>query len=338
MHYYHCSQRCYYAHKLHLRIHHQCKGCRHWGKLRVFRHKFHWSKRVGNNFIKTPIGNLTVNDLTRKQMLIECERLKIWIPSVPVIKKYKNEDELAKIIAPHSYRVRLEDCYDMPQKVYMRREVSLTKEQKRVYDELRTTAMAELQSKDFVTAPMVITRLLRMHQVLCGHVVDEEGKHHTIPENRTKELLGLLEEYDGKAIIWCSYDHDIRKVSEALMKRYGADAVARFWGGNTKTREAEEEQFKSDPKCRFICATASAGGRGRTWSVANLMAYYSNTNNLEHRMQSEERGEGVGKTVPMAVVDLVVPGTVDEKLIHALRKKLTMATTINGDNYKEWLI
>lgn len=295
-------------------------------------------KRVGNNYIETPIGKLTVGDLSRKQMLTECERLNIYIPQVPVIKKYKNEDELAKIIAPHSYRVRLEDCYDMPPKVYMRRDVELTKEQRRIYDDLRTKSMAELQSADFVTPNMVITRLLRMHQVLCGHVKDDEGKEHEIKENRTGELMGLLEEYDGKAIIWCSYDLDVRKVSDALRKRYGDESVARFWGGNTKTREDEEKLFKRNPRTRWMIATASAGGRGRTWSEANMMVYYSNTNNLEHRMQSEERGEGVGKTIPMVIVDLVAPNTVDEKLIHALRKKLTMATVINGDNYKEWLI
>lgn len=296
-------------------------------------------KVIGDNFIKAPNGALiTTGDMTRQMMLQELERRKIWVPKVPIIKKFRNEDQLHALIAPHSFRVRLEDCYDMPPKVYMKREVKLTPEQKRIYEELKHTATAELASKDFVTAPMIIVRLLRMHQVLCGHVRDEEGKFHEIKELRTKELLAQLAEYDGKAIIWCSYDPDVRKISEALSKEYGDDAVKRFWGGNTRTREQEEAEFKKNKKARFLIATPSAGGRGRTWSVANMMIYYSNTNNLEHRMQSEERGEGVGKQVPMTIIDLVAPGTVDEKIIGALRNKINMSSVINGDNYKEWLI
>lgn len=262
---------------------------------------------------------------------------------VDVVVGYRNTEELQRKIEPHSHRVLLEDCYDLPPKIYKQRDVTLTDEQRRIYNDLKQFATAQLDAEQHVTAGMVMVQMLRMHQVLCGHTGTEAGEHYTaIPENRTKELLALLEEHDGKAVIWCTYDHDVRKVAEALNKptddEPAPDRVARFWGGNTTTREAEELRFQTDPACRYMVATASAGGRGRMWAIADLVVYYSNTPNLEHRSQSEERAQGVNKINSVLYIDLVVPGTVDEKYLYLLRNKIDMAAVVTGDTYREWLI
>jgi SNF2 family DNA or RNA helicase len=225
--------------------------------------------------------------------------------------------------------------------MYSMRHVEMTPEQKRIYKELKDNATAELtemEKTSYVTALSVVSRMLRLHQVLCGHVVDEEGVLREIKENRTDELIRLLREYDGKAIIWCNYDYNVRKVSEALRKEFGENSVSRFWGGNNATREQEEYEFQNDPERLYMVGTQSAGGRGRMWAVANLTVYYSNQNNLEHRSQSEERAQAVGKTTSVGYVDLLVPGTVDERIIYSLRDKIDMAATISGDNWREWLV
>ena len=286
---------------------------------------------------------LSVANMSRQELMDELDRRKIWYDRFPKIIGYKNEEELRDKIAPHSYRVRLEDCYDLPPKMYSSREVELTTQQKRIYKELKERSTAELvvmeQTVGHVTALSVVSRMIRLHQVLCGHTKDEEeNKLHSIPENRTKVLIDLLEEEEGKAIIWCSYDYNVRQVSDALEKEFGAGSVARFWGGNANTREAEEELFQTDPACRFMVGTPSAGGRGRLWVMADLVVYYSNTNNLEHRSQSEERAQGIDKINSVAYVDLIAPGTVDERIIQALREKIDMATTISGDSWREWLV
>ena len=257
---------------------------------------------------------------------------------VEIVVGYRNVAELSERIAPHSFRVRLEDVYDMPASDYSFRDVELTSEQRKIYDDIREHACAKLESSDHVTASQVIVQMLRMHQVLCGHVKDENGEIHDIKEKRVEALLDLLRDYDGKAVIWCSYDHDVRKVSEAIAKEFKEAFVSRFWGGNSSTREDEERRFKSDPRCRFMVATPDAGGKGRTWSMADLVVYFSSRNNLDLRQQSEERVKAQGKTTPIAYVDLRAPGTVDERIIGALRKKIDLATQITGDDYRDWLI
>lgn len=257
---------------------------------------------------------------------------------------FRDKEELAFRMLWHSYRVKLSDCYDLPPKIYEIRNVELTDKQEKVYSDLVKYATAELEELKFVSAPQVMVRILKLHQVLMGHVKTEEGEEYEIETNRIKALLEVLEEWDdgeSKAIIWCSYDKDVQNIVGAL--RETGYKVARFWGGNRNTREQEEREFKEDKETRIMVATAAAGGRGRTWTVADLVVYYSNSHNFEHRDQSEERPQGIGKTNSVLYVDLVAirqsgAKTVDMKILQNLRDKLDMSSLLMGDGWREWII
>jgi SNF2 family DNA or RNA helicase len=254
---------------------------------------------------------------------------------VDIVDSYQNVEELQRKIEPHSYRVEFRP--NIPS-TYTQRDVELTKEQKRLYQELKEFATARINEESHVTATVVVAQIMRLHQVLCGWTVDEHGAMHEVSENKTAQLLEILEDYNGKAVIWCSYDYNIKRLTEVLREQYGEGAVARFWGGNLNTREAEERKFKEDPQCRFMLATAAAGGRGRTWDVADLVIYYSSTFDLEHRDQSEQRVHNTDKLRQVDYIDLIAPGTVETKILHVLRNKLNMAATITGDAWKDWIV
>lgn len=256
---------------------------------------------------------------------------------VKIVVNFKNVEELYDKIAPWSYRKRLQDCQEVP-KAWQIRKVPHTPEQKRIYKEMLQYSTAELGDGTNATASIVIAKMAKLHQINCGHIKDEFGNFKTFAENRTAALEELLREYDGKAIIWCAYDYDVRHVSDFLRKQYGPQSVAQFWGGNKSVREGEEQRFKNDPHCLFMVATAGAGGRGRDWSVADLVVYYSYTDNLEHNSQSEERTQKIGKTKGVLYVYLVTPGTVDETFAHSMREKIDLSTMIMNDGYQRWLI
>lgn len=257
---------------------------------------------------------------------------------VKIVVGYRNEEELRQRIAPYSFRALKEDCLDLPPKVYETRDVALTAEQRRIYKELKELATAELESGDHVTATQVIVRMMRLHQVVCGHVTDEGGTVHDIPSNRIDELMQVLEEHGGKSIIWVNYEQALLKIVDAIKKEYGPKSAAAFWGGNRARRGEEERRFLGDPECRFMVSTQSAGGMGNTWVAADLVVYYSNNYDLEHRMQSEDRAHRAGQTRRVTYVDLVARGTVDEKIIRALREKINMASAITGDGWRRWLV
>lgn len=251
---------------------------------------------------------------------------------------YKNVEELQEKIRPWSYRVLKEDCLDLDPKVYMIREVEQTSEQRRMYEELRLWATTKVGNGDFVTTTSIISMIMRLQQINCGHVVDEEGKVHDIEERRTEALLDILEDHSGKAVIWIPWDRTIRKVAQRLREEYGPESVAMFWGGNRTTRWMDEERFLHDPSCRFMVATQGAGGIGNNWTVANLVVYYANNYDLEQRSQSEDRSHRKGQECRVTYVDLISSGTVDENIVNSLRNKIDMATMITGEMYREWLI
>ena len=266
------------------------------------------------------------------------KRIKVGHHHANIVVGYRNLEELYEKIKPHAFRVRLDECADVPPKLYQFRYVELTAEQHRMYADIKQRATTKLLSGEYVTATEVVTQILRLHQLCCGHLVDEDGTIHDVPTNRVKSLMDLLEEYDGKAVVWCSYDHDVRAIAAELRQEYGGEAVACFWGGNRDVREEDDRRFQQDPECRFMVATPGAGGRGRKWSVAKLLIYYSNTDNLEHRDQSEERASAIDQVDNVTVVDLITRDTVEIRIVKSLRKKIDMAAVITGDNWREWLI
>lgn len=278
-----------------------------------------------------------ISNMNRYMLLEELERANVYVQMVPIIKSFRNLDELQEKIAPYSFRVLKDDCLDLQPKTYVTRDVELTDEQQELYASLKSQAVAELGGRHIV-ATQVIQKIIRMHQILCGHVRDEEGGLLRVKSKRVDELLETLEDHRGKAIIWSTYRPEIDDIVEALKKEYGENSVAQFHGGNKDTRHEDERNFLGFDYVRWMVSSQATGGFGNTWNVANLTVYSSNNYDLELRDQSEDRNHRKGQTEPVTYVDLVARSTVDEAIIRALRKKINLAAQITGDNYREWLI
>jgi SNF2 family DNA or RNA helicase len=258
---------------------------------------------------------------------------------VEVIVGYRNVEELQKKIADHSFRVRTEEVLDLPPKIYMPiRHVDMTMEQLKAYNDIKRLAMTEINGQ-YVTAQIAAAVLTKLHSILCGHVVDENGEAHDVPSNRVASLLELLEDYDGKAIIWAPYPRFLKKIAEALEKEYGAESTVRFWGEvKSDDREIAKARFQEDPKCRFFVSNQSVGGEGNTLTAAHLVVYAANSWKNSERQQSEARAHRIGQNSSVTYVDLAVRGSMEEKLIKALRNKMDLAALVSGDKLQEWLI
>ena len=257
---------------------------------------------------------------------------------VSVIKSYQRLDELSKSIEPFSYRVLKEDCLDLPDKIYIRREIELTEEQLKMYQSMKIVAMAALKGK-VVKAPHVLTQLMRLHQITCGHVMTETGEIVDIENNRLKELINILEEVESKVIIWSHYTHDIRKISAELRKIYGEDSVVEYYGKtDSEIRQESIDRFQ-DPRSpvRFFIGNPQTGGYGITLTAASTVIYYSNGYDLEKRLQSEDRAHRIGQKKSVTYIDLIAEKTVDEKIVKALRKKINIASEVLGEELRSWI-
>jgi SNF2 family DNA or RNA helicase len=282
--------------------------------------------------------NIDISKLSYEQKVEKIITLGGYIQHIPMITDYQNIAELQKLIEPYCFQILKKDCLDLHPKTYQFRYVIMNDEQKRNYRNILNEATTELDNGHHVTANSVIAQMIRLHQIACGHVKDELGDMHDLGTHRIKALTELLDEHEGKAIIWVTYDFELRRIVNALVKEYGPETVAAYWGGNQKTRHEHEVRFLSDPQCRFMVSTQMSGGRGNTWNVATLAIYAANNHNLEHRYQSEDRCHRIGQNNKVTYIDLFVPDTVEEKIIYALRKKIDLNTMITGENYREWLV
>ena len=252
---------------------------------------------------------------------------------------YQNLEELNKTLNKFSYRVLKEHCLDLPEKVYIRRTIQLTKEQKEVYDDLKKWAIATLEDGD-ITTTNVITQLLRLQQVTCGYAKFDDGTFKELPNNRIDELLAVLEETSGKAIIWANYIYDIKQISKALGKAYGSDSYGTYFGETSDDDRQRLVANFQDPNhpCRFFVGQVRTGGYGLTLTQAATVVYYSNTYDLEVRMQSEDRAHRIGQVNRVTYIDILAERTVDEKIVKALRKKINLATAVMGEAWREWLV
>jgi len=252
---------------------------------------------------------------------------------------FQRLDELTETLDEHSYRVRKEDCLDLPDKVYMKREVELTPEQTDAYVQMKNLALARLDSGDLSTTQNVLTQIMRLQQICLGSLTDDNGDVHPLKSNRQSELMNICEEIQGKAIIWATWTRDIRSIAEALRDRFGVEAVATLHG---ETPDSDRQQIVDafqdrQSELRFIVGHPKTGGYGLTLTAANTVIYYSNSYDLELRLQSEDRAHRIGQENKVTYIDLISPKTIDEKIVTALRNKIKIADLVLGEDARDWL-
>ena len=251
---------------------------------------------------------------------------------------YQRLDELSEILKKFSDRVLKEDCLDLPPKTYIERQVELTDEQTKAYSTMKSAALATLKGK-MATAPHVLTQMMRLHQITCGHLKNDDGSITEVKSNRIKALLEVLDEVEGKVIIWANYVYDIKQIVNAISDEYGDDSIVQYYGAVEAEKRQDNIKKFQDPnsKARFFVGNPQTGGYGITLTAASNVIYYSNGYDLEKRLQSEDRAHRIGQKKAVTYVDLIAPKTVDEKIRKALRKKINIATQVMGEELRDWI-
>ena len=257
--------------------------------------------------------------------------------SIQIVSKFRHLGELSESLQSFSYRVLKEDCLDLPDKIFIKRQITLTPEQRKLYDQMKKQALAILEGKVSSTKNS-LTQLMRLQQITCGHFTDDTGKTQPIVNNRISELMNVLEDVEGKAIIWAHYQYDMKHIMQEIEKVYGPGSMVDYYGLTPKeVRQDHITKFQNDPKCRFFIGTPSTGGYGITLTAANTVIYYSNGYDLEKRLQSEDRAHRMGQKKPVTYVDINAEDTVDEKIVKALRSKIDIASQVLGEELRSWI-
>lgn len=251
-----------------------------------------------------------------------------------------------KAIAEISMRVKKKDCLDLPPLVRQRIEVELGGEQKRAYDAMKREFVAYCEDGACV-ATLAITKALRLQQILSGHLpietVDENNATDTVIKEFTKNpraeaLEELLAELTPKhkVIVWAVFRYDysvIRKICEKLKVKY----VEVHGGVKDVEKDKNVDEFNNNDECRVFIGNPLSGGIGINLVVSDISIFYSRSFNLEADLQAEARNYrgGSDRHHKVTRIDLVAPGTLDDKILAALTAKEKMSERLLKDLAKE---
>jgi SNF2 family DNA or RNA helicase len=259
---------------------------------------------------------------------------------------YKNLDELADSIASCSYRITKEECLDLPPKVYNQRRVKLSAPQAKAYAQMVKDLYVEWKD-DRIEAPIVLSQILRLQEIIGGYLPiiengERVGTYELIEPKSNPKFVDVLEQLDevgdSQVIIWCRFTAEIEGIHKLLVEK---GYTAEKFHGPTSTRErlSIRKNF-SRGVFKILVAMASAGGIGiDEFKAACYEIYVSNDYDTEKRVQSEDRAHRIGSEIHDAIfiTDVVVPNTIDTKIIRTIRNDLTIAAQIMRDGWKTWL-
>jgi SNF2 family DNA or RNA helicase len=179
---------------------------------------------------------------------------------------------------------------------------------------------------------------MRLQQITCGHFKADDGTTQPIKNNRITELMNVLDEIEGKVVIWAHFQYDITSIIKAIVEEYGPGTVVDYYGLTPQDeRQKNIDAFQKDPKVRFMIGTPQTAGYGITLTAASTMIYYSNGYDLEKRLQSQDRIHRIGQSKPVTYIDIIAEDTVDQRIVKALRNKVNIASKIMGEPLTSWI-
>ena len=258
---------------------------------------------------------------------------------ISVPKYYKRLEELEEKMKSFATRIRKDECLDLKPKVRTKRYIELDGEGRKIYDRLRTSALAIVEDST-ISFSNKLTEIIKLHQVCNGFTKDDDGKILKLHKSKLNALEETLEETDGKVIIWANYLYNIHEIKEFLIDKYGKESTVSIYGEvSVADRKKAVERIQTDDKCRFLVGNPTTGGFGLTLTACNTVIYYSNNYNLEVRKQSEDRAHRMGQKGTVVYIDIVAKNTLDEAIMKSLTSKGKLAAkTLGEEDLKDWLL
>ena len=246
-------------------------------------------------------------------------------------KYYVNLDELETKLKDFSYRVKKSQCLDLPKKLRTRRYVDMNEDQSKVYASLKEIALAIVEDKT-ISYSNKLTEIVKLHQVANGFIKTNDGVIKDFKNPKLHALSDIVDEADGKIIIWATYIHSLESIINFLKDKYGEKSVVAIYGAIDSSKRTEAvRRFQTDPECMFFVGNPSTGGFGLTLTAATNVVYFSNSFNLEVRSQSEDRAHRIGQTKNVLYTDIICKDTIDERILSVLNTKDKLAAKTLGD-------
>jgi len=258
---------------------------------------------------------------------------------ISIPKYYKRLDELEDKLKTFSTRIRKDQCLDLKPKIRQKRYIDLEGDNKTLYERLRVHALAIVENST-ISFSNKLTEIIKLHQVCNGFTKNDDGELMQLHKQKLNALEEIIDETDGKIIVFANYIYNINEIVAFLQHKYGKNSTVSIYGAvNVEDRTKAVKRIQEDKNTRFIVINPTTGGFGLTLTACNTVIYFSNNYNLEVRMQSEDRAHRMGQKGSVVYIDIVARNTLDEAIMKSLINKGKIAAkTLGEEDLRSWLL
>ena len=269
------------------------------------------------------------------------------------VRNVLDEDYIMQRITPFTYKIKKEECLDLPNRNFDKYYYELTHEQMIHYYDVKEKLLYELEEDNDTTIYRLFTALQLIssgRRVMfedtgsCFERIISENFYKEPRENpRIQALVNIISQEYCKTIIWCKYTHEIDSIAEVLRDLYSEDDVCIIKGSiSPVNRDKEIERFRK--KARFLVANKGCGGFGLNLQFCSRAIYYNNDFNWGTRKQSLDRIYRLGQTEKVFVTDICASYKIDERILENLKSKTNIAESFskvlknhNKEDIDRWL-
>lgn len=241
-------------------------------------------------------------------------------------------DEFYRTINPHMRRMLKARVLPwLPEVIKDRRDVEMSTKQRKAYEQMRDTMIAELESGDAVTAPSVLTQTTRLVQFASSYATLEEDESGEVVKVRLSEpsckvdaLMGDVSsgDFGDDSVAVCAVSRQLIELLSAAMSAKGIEHGLITGAQSEDERQRAIDDFQSG-RTRWILFTAQAGGVGVTLTAARRLIMLQRPWSLVDYKQAIDRVHRIGSEIHESVIitDYVTEGTIEERVIYALEGK-----------------
>ena len=248
----------------------------------------------------------------------------------PVLKKSMEQD-LMKRLHSIAFRATKAECLDLPETTDIVRYVELEPAAMKIYRDLVSDSYAEL-GKGEVTATNILTRLLRLSQITGGFIGGDEGgpvqRVSTAKHEALEDIIEDVLQSGKKLAVMARFIPEIKAICRMLEKKEIRYSLIM---GGVKDREEQVAAFQNDPEVQVFVGQIATAGLGVTLTAASTMVFYSLDYSMSNFEQARARIHRVGQRENCTYLYLTAKGTVDEKVLKALRDKADLARMLVDD-------
>ena len=209
-------------------------------------------------------------------------------------------DTVYSVLQPVVRFAKKDVLKDLPPTTHTPLDVGMTKEQRRVINELRRQGGTIIDSNilTVANAGVLANKILQV----CGGAIYDDNKQPVYVDVSPKidEAMRLINNTDEKVVIFATYQAIVDLIVTMVKKR---DIGVTWVDGRVTGRRRDRaiDAFYHDPKCKVGVFHPETTAHGLEFSMADTMIWWTMTRSTEHYQQANERMASAAQKNPMGI-------------------------------------